>query len=389
MKLKIFTAIKRTSAGILLFAFLVSGLAACDGQEKQNTVLTPSPKVQENQSNGNTSSPEMQGGQESTITDSPEVQEQEEDNIGYEVKGDVVYVTGRSGFGYGFGREETGGNGVVLWYVDGQDAKKMFIEKDVQLNWLEDDMEGDVSNYSSNVARCLFLSEISVDKENLLMYAKDGLLYLYGPHEENGLYACPVARKGRVKIPDGEKIIWSCALNGCSDITSVYIPKSIQGIGDAAFGDMMSCKSIKVSEKNRYYKSIDGVLYTKDGKVLLAYPAGKKQKEFRIPKGVKYIASGAFMEADYLEKVILPESVKFIYESAFRSCDSLSSVEIRGEVEYLAYKAFYECHYIKNRKKLPKPTDSSAMPENGWRYEYNYFDLSSKDWITGYRGLGR
>ena len=372
MKLKIFTVIKRTSASILLFAFLVSGLAACDGQEKQNTVLTPSPKVQENQSNANTSS--------------PGVREQEEEDFGYEVKGDVVYVTGTSGIGYGFGRQETGGNGVILWYVEGQDAKKMFIEKDVQLNWLEEDVDSDVTNYSSNVAGCPFLSEISVDEENPLMYAKDGLLYLYGPHEENGLYACPVARKGRVKIPDGEKIIWSCALNGCSDITSVYIPKSIQGIGNAAFGDMMSCKSIEVSEKNRYYKSIDGVLYTKDGEVLLAYPSGKKQKGFRIPKGVKYIASGAFMKANYLEKVILPESVKFIYESAFRSCDRLNLVEIRGEIEGLEYNAFYRSP-IKNREKLPEPTDLYSMPGNewNWRYKYNSFGLSSGDWIWGYR----
>ena len=417
MKIRFFSAIKRISAGVLLFAFLVSGLTACDREGGQDNVVTASPEAQGDQDNVNTASPEVQGDQKnantaspeaqgdqknvnttspeaqgdqnSVITDPPEEQEQEEHDLGYEVKKKVVHVSGNTHFGYSFDSDSETTNGVVLWYVDGEDAEKMFIEKNVHLKWLEDDLEDDISNYSSNVAGCPFLTEIDVEEGNRSLYAKDGLLFAYDLHGENGLYACPMAKKGNIKIPDGEKIIWSCAFNGCSEITSVYIPKSIQGIGDAAFGDMISCQAIRVSEKNRYYKSVDGVLYTKDGKVLLAYPAGKKQKEFQIPQGVKYIASGAFMRADYLEKVILPKSVKYIHESAFRTCGSLSSVKIKGELEYLDDKAFCECYYINNKKKLPEPDYSYDKPEDEWRYKYKYFGLNSKNWITGFRGLGK
>lgn len=374
MNRKIFTWIKRTGAGILLFAFMVSGLTGCQGKENQDNDITPSPKVQRNQDND--------------ITPSPKVKEEEE-SFGYEVRGDVLYVSGKRGFGYGFGHDsgETGANGVVLWYVDGQDAEKMFIEKNVQLKWDEDDLCAEVSNYSSNVAGCPFVSEISVDEGNKMMYAKDGILYLYGydsHHKEKGLYACPMAKKGRIKIPEGEKVIWSCAFNGCSEVTSVYIPKSIQGIGDAAFGDMISCKSIEVSEENRYYKSINGVLYTKDGKVLLAYPSGRRQKKFQVPQGVKYIASGAFMKADYLETVVLPESVNYVYESAFLSCDNMRRAVLKGDIENLAHYSFYRTA-IKNRDELPEYSEFYV----DWRKKYHYFDLNSKYWITGYRGLGR
>ncbi len=370
MNRKIFTWIKRTGAGILLFAFMVSGLTGCQGKENQDNDITPSPKVQRNQDND--------------ITPSPKVKEEEE-SYGYEVRGDVLYVSGTRGFGFLFGNdsEEPISNGVVLWYVDGQDAKKMFIEKNVQLEWSEDDLDTDKSTYGSNVAGCPFVSEISVDEENPLMYAKDGILYLYGydrHHKEKGLYACPMARKGRIKIPEGEKVIWSCAFNGCSHITSVYIPKSIQGIGDAAFGDMISCKSIEVSEENRYYKSINGVLYTKDGKVLLAYPSGRRQKKFQVPQGVKYIASGAFMKADYLETVVLPESVNYVYGSAFLSCDNMRRAVLKGDIEYLEPYSFYRTA-IQNRDELPEYTELYV----DWRKKYHYFDLNSKYWITGYR----
>jgi hypothetical protein len=42
---------------------------------------------------------------------------------------------------------------------------------------------------------------------------------------------------------------------------------------------MSALEKITVDPENQYYASKDGVLYTKDMKTVVAYPAGKKAKE--------------------------------------------------------------------------------------------------------------
>lgn len=51
---------------------------------------------------------------------------------------------------------------------------------------------------------------------------------------------------------------------------------------------------IEVSKDNATYKSIDGCLYTKDGKILLVYATGKADQTFTLPKDVEIINYGAF-----------------------------------------------------------------------------------------------
>ena len=79
------------------------------------------------------------------------------------------------------------------------------------------------------------------------------------------------------------------------------LPKSVRWIGDAAFGENKKLEKIEVASDNPFLKSVDGVLYTKDGLVLLAYPAGKPDKYYKVKDGVKFIAGGAFAGADNLE----------------------------------------------------------------------------------------
>jgi hypothetical protein len=56
------------------------------------------------------------------------------------------------------------------------------------------------------------------------------------------------------------------AFRDCTSLTSVTIPDSVTSIGGFAFSDCTSLEYIEVDDNNVCYKSIDGVLYTKDGK---------------------------------------------------------------------------------------------------------------------------
>lgn len=57
-------------------------------------------------------------------------------------------------------------------------------------------------------------------------------------------------------------------------------------------------ENINVSPDNPVYKSIDGVLFSKDGKKLIWYPPTKNEgKSYTVPNSVKTIASRAFYQA--------------------------------------------------------------------------------------------
>ncbi|MBQ8731668.1 MAG: leucine-rich repeat domain-containing protein [Oscillospiraceae bacterium] len=87
---------------------------------------------------------------------------------------------------------------------------------------------------------------------------------------------------------------------------------------------------IKVHKDNLGFKVVDGVLYTRDMTTLILYPQGKKDKTFRVPEGVVYIANGAFLNCWNLEKITLPASLEWVGQDAFLNCKKLETVECLG-----------------------------------------------------------
>lgn len=76
-----------------------------------------------------------------------------------------------------------------------------------------------------------------------------------------------------------------------SGVTTIYLPKTITSIGQAAFADCPFLMNIFVDEANTKYMSIDGVVYKHDGDwvphTLVAVPGGKTA--VHIPETVKSI----------------------------------------------------------------------------------------------------
>ena len=92
-------------------------------------------------------------------------------------------------------------------------------------------------------------------------------------------------------------------------VKNITIPDSITYIEELSLFGCEMLESISVDINNTYFKSIDGNLYTKDGKTLIRYAAGKKDTCFAIPEGVEVIADYAFKDAKYLKDLTIPESV--------------------------------------------------------------------------------
>ena len=104
------------------------------------------------------------------------------------------------------------------------------------------------------------------------------------------------------RSPQGDVVtaIEDNAFSGNREIKAIEIPSTISYIGAMAFGDCPSLVYISVDSNNKSYTDIDGVLYSKDGSALIAYPAACGATTLTLSKGVVNIAAMAFYGCDTL-----------------------------------------------------------------------------------------
>ncbi len=114
-----------------------------------------------------------------------------------------------------------------------------------------------------------------------------------------------------------------------SGIKTVFIPKNVTSIEHRAFAQCHELSSITVSLDNPNYSSDkNGVLFSKDGSVLMQYPIAKTDTSYTIPTSVSTIGGWAFETSRNLTKITLHENVAKIEKSAFVGCSMLENVTV-------------------------------------------------------------
>lgn len=145
--------------------------------------------------------------------------------------------------------------------------------------------------------------------------------------------------------------------------TRVIIGNNVQNIDRQAFFYARGLKDIVASDNNNYFKTIDGVLYSKDGKLLHTFPYAKSTEAHDLLSGVEVIGSNAFRNITPLTFVKLPESVTTIEDAAFANNTGLRRVEFGSNVK-LINNSFYSSAYITEIicKALTPPETTGTRP---------------------------
>lgn len=209
------------------------------------------------------------------------------------------------------------------------------------------------------------------------------------PEEVNGL---PV--KGSVDTPFGF----------CRKLEKITLPDSfehldwrnltcttIQYVVPNQPADILipAVSEVVVSDTNPFYCVSDGIVYTKDMKILIGCPPAIKQIEPVISDKAERINDYAFIDCVNLETMIIPDNITHINNAAFLHCinlksivfpenlvsisgqmcyycEKLSDVKLGSAIQVIGFDAFFRCSSLEN----------FDIPETVKYIGYNAFDSS-------------
>ena len=102
-------------------------------------------------------------------------------------------------------------------------------------------------------------------------------------------------------------------------VRTVSLPATITHIAPGAFADS-GITAIRVSESNPAYKSVQGVLYTRNGAELICYPPARAGSTYTVPSGVTRIAGSAFKGCNRLTSITFRDGLQEISEPRKEKC---------------------------------------------------------------------
>lgn len=206
-------------------------------------------------------------------------------------------------------------------------------------------------------------------------------------------------------IPENVEVIWERSLEGCGNLTDIYINSRTLKVGEDMnrllqgrtnlhlgatvesfdFGYFMgnsNVVSITVDDQNPTYYAQNNIIYSRDKTIIYGYFSTDTQfdpqilegvkvigdyafkstgfTEVKIPEGVTKIGAYAFQYCYYLVDISLPQSLITIGDFAFGDCISLEDIVVPDSVQTIGIGLFSGCSSLKS---ATLPAGLTEIPE--------------------------
>lgn len=176
----------------------------------------------------------------------------------------------------------------------------------------------------------------------------------------------PSGLKGTYRIPDFVTDIGAYAINGCNELTSLFIPKTVSVIGknnlelceqlsslvveqgNPMFDSRDNCNAIIVTASNTLVHGCNGSSIPEDIEVIAdsAFSQRRNLSHISISDSVVYIGEFAFLGCYSLESEIKLQGIHQVTRSCFDGCSSLKKVSIGNGIESVESGAFAACNML-------------------------------------------
>ncbi len=188
------------------------------------------------------------------------------------------------------------------------------------------------------------VSAFVVDEDNPAYSSVEGVFY---DKRITTLINYPPGKQDTVfEIPDTVKTIKNDAIEVTNCLEKIVIPKSVSSIEEGAVFWNYALSYIEVDPDNSRYKSEDGVLYSKDGKLLLCYPIASDRTEYTVLDGTERIGTYSMSQAVNLTELHIGEGLKEIGEFGLFLCANLKSVGLPKSIKNIDEQALTSCDLL-------------------------------------------
>ena len=174
---------------------------------------------------------------------------------------------------------------------------------------------------------------------------------------------------GELIIDDSVRTLGQWAICDVDNLTGITLGANTN-INPKTSGIGQGCKDlqfINISPNNNMFSTVNGVLYTKDKKTIITYPAAKEGTTFNIPSTVTEIYVLAFWNNKNLVQLNIPDSVKTITAAAAYG-SNLQVVTIGSGVLKIEEESFTECRNLRTiNYRGTKAQWNAISKSNNWK----------------------
>jgi len=211
-------------------------------------------------------------------------------------------------------------------------------------------------------ASCDSLKEVTVDPDNPWFYSVDGVVYTKDQKEL--VFYPPGKTDAEFAIPEGCSVISRNAFAFCHNLKRIIVSSTVTDISYESIFAWKGLEGVFVHEDNEIYSSIEGNLYSKDGKKFLRLFVSSENITLTLPEGVVEVADGAASHSESLTAINLPKSLTSIGDSAFLNCDNLTAITIPKNVTNIGDSAFLRCEKL-SEVIFEQTSEWRIVPESG------------------------